>query len=258
MTLLPADPSTRQLSVLIIGATVGFLSGLLGKGGSAIATPALQIFAGVAPFAALASPLPASLPATLSAAFAYRKKRLVNGRLVLISTLTGTPATLIGSFCSSRVSGQTLMILTAVFVIGLGLSFFLIPGGTAAEEAADTTSAGRIMLVAASVGLLAGLLANSGGILFAPLFIRFLKLPTKQALASSLVVSATLAIPGTIAHWRLGHIDWSIALLLSLSTIPCSYLGARVALWLKNEVLEKIFAFMLIVFGAFDLFHLLH
>lgn len=55
-----------EFIILIIGATVGFLSGLLGKGGSTITTPSLQIFAGITPFAALASPLPATLPTTLS------------------------------------------------------------------------------------------------------------------------------------------------------------------------------------------------
>ena len=78
-------------------------------------------------------------------------------------------------------------------------------------------------------------------------------MPTKQALASSLLVAAGLAIPGTIAHWYLGHINWQVVLLLSVSSIPFSYLGARVAIRLHNIVLERIFGMMLVVFGAFDL-----
>lgn len=69
--------------ILVIGGVVGFLSGLLGKGGSAITTPALQIFAGINPFAALASPLPATLPTTLSASVAYSKENLINKRVVI-------------------------------------------------------------------------------------------------------------------------------------------------------------------------------
>lgn len=240
--------------ILLIGGVVGFLSGLLGKGGSAITTPALQIFAGITPFAALASPLPATLPTTISASFAYSKEKLVNKRVVLTSILVGIPATLIGSFYSDYLGGNMLMILTAIFVLSLGVSFFWIHSSFIAETT-YFISFKKISTVAVLVGFLSGLLANSGGVLFGPLFIRYLKMPTKQALASSLLVAAGLAVPGTIAHWYLDHIDWAIVLLLSVSSIPSSYLGAKVAISLTNQLLEKIFGLMLVVFGAFDLWY---
>ncbi|GAA4280460.1 sulfite exporter TauE/SafE family protein [Gaetbulibacter aestuarii] len=243
-----------KITILIIGATVGFLSGLLGKGGSAVTTPALQIFAGINPFAALASPLPATLPTTISASIAYNKEKLINKKVVLVCILLGIPATLIGSFYSHWLGGETLMILTGLFVLALGLSFFV---GKPIPESDKITiiRLWKVITVALPVGFLAGLLANSGGVLFGPLFIRYLKMPTKQALASSLLVAAGLAIPGTIAHWYLGHIDWEVVLLLSVSSIPFSYLGAKLAIHLKSIILERIFGFMLIVFGAFDLWY---
>lgn len=144
------------------------------------------------------------------------------------------------------------MILTALFVLLLGISFF-IPVPQFQNPAADTIPAWKITVIALGVGFLSGLLANSGGVLYGPLFIQFLRMPTKKALASSLIVSAGLAIPGTLAHWYLGHIDWMIVLLLSASSIPFSYLGARLALTLESKVLKKIFAWMLVCFGTFDL-----
>lgn len=240
--------------IFIIGAIVGFLSGLLGKGGSAITTPALQIFAGVNPFAALASPLPASFTTTVSASYAYKKEKLINKRVASISVLLGIPATLIGSYCSEWVGGNMLMILTAIFVLSLGISFFVFSTNTEVTNE-NIIPRWKIAVVASSVGFLSGLLANSGGVLFGPLFIRYLKMPTKKALATSLIVSAGLAIPGTIAHWYLGHIDWMIVLILSVSAIPFSYLGAKVAIHLQSDLLEKIFGIMLIFFGAFDLWY---
>lgn len=249
------DDYASKAIVLLIGAVVGFLSGLLGKGGSAITTPALQIFAGINPFAALASPLPATLPTTLSASVAYsREKNLVNNRVVKISILLGIPAIFFGSFFSDWLSGNTLMILTAVFVLLLGISFFFVkshPDFSTMNE----IPLWKIVTIAISVSFLSGLMANSGGILFGPLFIRFFKMPTKQALASSLVVAAGLAIPGTIAHWYLGHINWQVVLFLSASSIPFSYFGARIAIRLNNVLLEKFFGIMLIVFGVFDLWY---
>ena len=69
------------------------------------------------------------------------------------------------------------------------------------------------------IGFLSGLLANAGGILFSTFFIRRLKMPIKQALACAVILSAVLSVPGAITHWCLGHIDWNIALLLSLSWV---------------------------------------
>ncbi len=248
------DSFGSKTMILSIGAVVGFLSGLLGKGGSAITTPALQIFAGINPFAALASPLPATLPTTLSASVAYRKENLINKRVVRICILLGIPITFLGSFFSDLVGGNFLMILTAVFVLVLGISFFFITSHPDFETI-NKIPGWKIVTVAIVVGFLSGLLANSGGVLFGPLFIRFLKIPIKQALASSLMVAAGLAIPGTIAHWYLGHINWHVVLLLSVSSIPFSYFGARVALRLNNVLLERIFGIMLVVFGAADLWY---
>jgi uncharacterized protein len=240
--------------IFLIGALVGFLSGLLGKGGSAITTPALQIFAGVTPFAALASPLPATLSTTLSASVAYMNKNLIHKKVVVISILLGIPATIAGSFYSDWLGGKFLMILTGIFVLSLGISFFVF---LSPEEMGYTESVPvwKISVIALAVGFLSGLLANSGGVLFGPLFIRVLKLPVKQALASSLLIAAGLAVPGTIAHWYLGHIDWWIVLWLSISSIPFSYLGARVAIKMHSQMLEKIFGIVLILFGAFDLWY---
>ena len=245
-------PPGTTATILVIGASIGFLSGLLGKGGSAVTTPALQIFAGVSPFAALASPLPASFTTTLSASLAYFRKHLINKRVAAISIYLGIPATVAGSFCSEWVGGKLLMILTALLVLSLGFSFFVMKRDTQKSTEAHIPNL-KIGTVALSIGFLSGLLANSGGVLFGPLFIRFLKMPTKEALATSLIVAAGLAIPGTLTHWYLGHIDWTIVLLLSTSAIPFSYLGAKLAIYLNSDVLEKIFGIMLILFGVLDL-----
>jgi uncharacterized membrane protein YfcA len=250
---LPASISPGII-IFLTGAIVGFLSGLLGKGGSAITTPALQIFAGINPFAALASPLPATLPTTISASIAYHREKLINKKVVFVSVLSGIPATLLGSLFSDWLGGNMLMILTALFVLTLGLSFFFLKTEPAASGS-NNIPFWKIATVAVFAGFLSGLLANSGGVLFGPLFIRFLKMPTKQALASSLLVAAGLAIPGTAAHWYLGHIDWHIVLLLSVSAIPFSYLGAKLAIRLHSLLLERIFGIMLVLFGAFDLWY---
>ena len=238
-----------------IGAVVGFASGLLGKGGSAVTTPALRVFLGVPRFFALASPLPAALPTTLSAAYAYRGRGLIDPRAFVITCVAGIPATLLGSFASPYVGGHSLMLLTAIVVVGLGIGMLYHGEEQVAESLAEGEPASRwrLTVIGIAVGFLAGLLANTGGVLYAPLFIKWARMETKRALATSLVVSAVLAVPGTIAHAALGHVDWLLVLALSIGTIPTSYLGARLAIRLKSVVLLRIYGAALTLFGLYDL-----
>ncbi|MVT09754.1 sulfite exporter TauE/SafE family protein [Chitinophaga tropicalis] len=252
---------TDYLAILFIGLIVGYLSGLLGKGGSAISTPALQIFAGINPFYALASPLPAAITSTLSATTVYSREKLFNRRVIMTGALAGIPATILGAYVSSYLKGETLMIFTALFIVTIGISLlysFIKKKHDIAEHTVEAVDNNGLLIMASlGIGLLSGLLANAGGILFSSFFIKRLKMPIKQALACSIVLSALLSVPGALAHWWLGHIDWLIAFLLALTAIPSSYLGAKTAVKMKSPVLEKLFACTLILFGIYDIIYTL-
>lgn len=247
------------MAILFIGLIVGYLSGLLGKGGSAVSTPALQIFAGVNPFFALASPLPAAITSTMSATAVYSREKLFDKRVITLGAIFGVPATVAGAYLSRYLPGKTLMILTAVFIVSIGgtlLISFLKKKTEECPAVCNTVFDNRLIIGAAlGIGLLSGLLANAGGVLFSSFFIKRLKMPIKQALACSIVLSALLSVPGALTHWWLGHIDWNIALLLSLTAIPSSYLGAKTAIKMKSPLLEKIFAGTLVVFGIYDIIY---
>ena len=55
-----------------------------------------------------------------------------------------------------------------------------------------------------------------------PLYLAGLRLPIKTALACSLAVAAALAVPGTLVHAALGHIDWAVTAVFAVSLIPMS------------------------------------
>lgn len=239
-----------SLRLLVIGLLVGFMGGLFGKGGSAVATPLLQL-AGVPAFFAVASPLPATIPGTLVASLAYLKEGLYDRQVVFWSILVGVPATVAGAWASRWVGGTALLLLSNLVISGLGLSFLLHP--TTGHAAPDRSPAAKTWLAAAVglvVGFLSGLLANAGGFLLAPLYARVLRLPLKTAFACSLVASAALAIPGTLVHVALGHVSWPIVLIFGLGSIPLSYLGARTAVRMNIRTLEPIFGCVLLIIGA--------
>ena len=106
-------------------------------------------------------------------------------------------ATVIGSVATHWINGSILVTATDVVVAALGLRFLFKPrsGDEVTEEVPHRVA--RTVAVAAVVGLAAGLLANSGGFLLAPLYLAVLRLPIKPAFGTSLIVSCVLAVPGT-------------------------------------------------------------
>jgi uncharacterized membrane protein YfcA len=222
------------LIVIAIGAGVGFLGGLLGKGGSAIATPILVAF-GVPPMIAVAAPLPATAPGTLLAADRYRRNDLVDRDVVRVSLVAGLPATVVG----------------ALLIAVIGARLLLRPSSAVEGPVVDADQQRRrTVAVAVVTGVAAGLLANSGGFLLAPLFITVLRLPVKPALGTSLAVAAALAVPGTLVHLALGHVDWLIVAAFAAGSIPLSGVGAKAAMRIDAHRLERVYGGALAVLGA--------
>jgi uncharacterized membrane protein YfcA len=236
------------VAIVAIGVAVGFLAGLFGKGGSAIATPLLHAV-GVPAIVAVAAPLPATIPSTLAATSAYWKDRLVDREVTGWSIALGIPATIVGALATHWISGGFLVRLTDVLVAGLGLRFLLRPGSPSEIVRELPHFRGRLVAVSLTVGFAAGLLANSGGFLLVPLYLAVLRLPIKAAFASSLAVASVLAVPGTLVHWALGHIDWSVVVAFGAASVPLSYVGARVALRTNPGRLERIYGGVLAVLG---------
>jgi uncharacterized membrane protein YfcA len=253
---IPASPTevspATLLAVTVIGAAVGFLSGLFGKGGSAIATPLLALV-GVPPIVAVASPLPGVIPSTLSASFAYWREGLQDWHVIRWSIAVGAPATALGAYASRWTGGPPLVVATEVILLLLGVRFLVHPADPTERPPPEHPSLPRLVAVAAGVGVLSGLLANGGGFLLAPLYVMVLRLPIKQAFACSLTVATALAVPGTTVHAALGHIDWTVVALFSITAVPLAYLGARVALRTHPQRLERIYGAGLVILGAVTL-----
>jgi len=244
-----------------IGILIGLLGGLFGKGGSAVATPLLSLI-GLPGFVAVASPLPATIPGTLLAAWAYWRAGVMDWQVVRWGIAVGIPATAAGAWLSRMTGATPLLIVTALLVLGFGLSFLLHPGEKQAEDESGPARRERpswwrlrMIVIGIAVGLISGLLANSGGFLLAPLYARFLNLRLKVAFACSLLISAVLALPGTVVHWYLGHISWLVTLLIAVGSVPLSYAGARLAIHTNAQRLEKWYGLALTVLGVVFLLH---
>lgn len=253
----------QHFGIFSVGVVIGFLGGLFGKGGSAIATPLLSMI-GIPGFIAVASPLPAVIPGTLIASVEYWRSHLVDWEIFFWSISIGVPTIILGSYLTKFTGDRPLLIATGLLVLGFGVSFLLSPkegkyakGAPIGKERSRPSHWRlRLVLISAGVGIISGLLANGGGFLLAPSYSRFLGQPIKKSFACSLAVSVVLAIPGTIIHAYLGHISWRVTGLLALGSVPFSFLGAWIAIRTRASRLERIYGAALTILGLGFLFHM--
>jgi uncharacterized membrane protein YfcA len=144
-----------------------------------------------------------------------------------------------------------LVFATDVALMAVGARILITKPVTVAGSSVDSPSCRwRLALVGIAVGLLGGLLANAGGFVLVPLYLGVLRIPMKRALGSSLAVAAVLAVPGTVVHAGLGHVNWTVALAFGAASVPLSGLGARAALRMESRRLERIYGAGLLVLGV--------
>lgn len=245
----PGPMPHHLLLIVLLGAGIGFLGGMLGKGGSALATPFL-VALGIPPIVALAAPLPATVPGTLIAARRYGRLGLIDRDVFVWSLIAGVPATVIGAIATRWVDAHALVEVTDGVIVALGIRMLARPGGEATVDRVDASDRSRTIAVAVVTGLAAGLLANSGGFLLAPLFVAVLGLGIKPAFGTSLAVAAVMAIPGTLVHLSLGHLDPWVVGAFAVGSVPLSGLGAKVALATDAARLERSYGVILVLLGC--------
>lgn len=270
----------RIALTVAIGLMAGFLSGTFGIGGSIISTPALRLILKVGPLIAVGTPLPVIIPTAISGGWAYYKKGLVNFGVALWAALGGILGTSVGSFATYYISGHVLMLVTAVLIGYLGLDFMSksilrkkVSRPVRSQEASNVKTVAKrheiqreqnkavlaqdsnqseihalpVFAIGIGAGLVSGLLGIGGGILLIPAFLKILKMPLKESFGTSLVVVSLIAVPGSIIHYYLGHVDLWIAIFLSAGVILGANLGARFSIRTRESVLVLLFGLFLIV-----------
>ncbi len=243
----------EQLAIWIVGIGAGALYGLFGAGGAAFATPVLALVGVPATFA-IAAPLPAMLPTSLAGARSHLRAGSLDRRVATLAVAGGVPGTLIGGLASGRIGGHWLLVLSAVMLLVVGARVLLPdPTGHADRCDARRDRSALIVTLAFAVGILTGLLANGGGFLLVPAFILILGLSTAAAAGTSLVVAGVLSIPTLLVHWQLGHIDWRIALLFALGSVPGTFLGLRMGKHIDAGSARTAFGVLLVGFAVFFL-----
>ncbi|MFP3920841.1 MAG: sulfite exporter TauE/SafE family protein [Dichotomicrobium sp.] len=274
-----AELSVNILTMIGMGAAVGFLSGMFGVGGGFLITP-LLIFSGIPAPVAAATGVNQLVASSISGALAQWRRNNVDVKMGTVLLIGGGFGTAIGVQLVRllRETGQIELIIALLYVIFLGAvgTLMLIESVNAIRKARSGkprasrrtgrhgwihglpfrtrfprsklyTSAIPPVLLGVVVGLLASVMGVGGGFIMLPAMIYLLRMPTNVAIGTSLFQIIFVAALATILHAAENHtVDVLLALLLMIGGVFGGQFGATTGQKLRGEQLRALLAILVV------------
>lgn len=106
-----------------------------------------------------------------------------------------------------------------------------------------------VVVLAVLVGVLLGLLGGGGSILTVPLLAYVAGLPTREAIAASLVVVGVTSLVASVSHARAGRVQWRTGLTFGAAGMVSAYAGGRLGQHVPDGVLMVAFALVMLAAG---------
>jgi len=270
--------------VLMYGAVVGFLSGLVGVGGGFLITP-LLIFTGVPPIVAVSTGATQMAGTAAGASYIQWRYGNIDFKMALVLLAGSWLGGGFGVYLANMLvrGGQFGNVVTFLYVVLLGfigISMLieslravvragapaaLVPDETAARPTRMQTlidglpsqmefpisgvrmSALVPLMLGAGVGILTSLMGVGGGFIMVPVMIYLLKMPTKIVVGTSMFQLLFTTAAVSIMQAGVNHsVDPFLAGTLILGSVIGTTYGARLGARMPAEKLRLILALVVV------------
>lgn len=202
---------TMQLLSLLSGGVAGFALGLVGGGGSILATPLLLYVVGIgSPHLAIGTGATAiSVAALFNFGTHARAGHVRWGSAALFATV-GITGALVGSQFGKAVDGHRLLVLFGILMVVVG-ALMLRPRPASAVPCYDARSSLRCGVLAFFAGTASGFFGVGGGFLIVPCLLFAYSMPMIDAVGSSLLAVCAFSTATAANYARSGLVDWAVA-----------------------------------------------
>jgi len=244
-----------MLTNYILGSVVGLILALTGAGGGILAVPLLSFgtHVGVAeagPIGQLAVGMAAALGALLGL-----RTGIVRYRATLLVAGTGMLSAPVGQWVAHQIDNRWLVVSFALILVYVARKTYrkanaanVMNTSVCVRRREDgrfmwTQRCAQVLSLSGGImGLLSGLLGVGGGFVLVPALQRYIDLPIKSAVATSLAVIALVSVTGVTSSVVSGMMSWSIALPFSAGALTGMIFGRRMAARLAGPQMQKGFA----------------
>jgi uncharacterized membrane protein YfcA len=250
--------SGSVVGAILSGSLVGFSLGLVGGGGSILATPLLLYVVGVAqPHVAIGTSALAVSANAFANLISHARVGNVRWRCAAVFALVGTLGALAGSSLGKLVDGDSLLFLFGLVMLVVGAAM-LRPRKAQArpERMADLRTCIRTGVMAFGAGMASGFFGIGGGFLIVPGLMLATGMPIIKAVGSSLLAVGSFGLATAVNYASSGLIDWAIAGEFIAGGIVGGLLGQTLATRLSKgkNTLNLVFAGLIFAVAAYVLY----
>lgn len=248
-------------------ALIGLSLGLIGGGGSILTLPVLVYLFGISPLQATSYSLFIVGTTSLIGSVGNVRQGLVNIRaafyfgLASIVTVILTRKLILPAIPKELfyISGYRIsMPFLTMFLFGILMlmaSVGMIRKKTLeGKGCSDCLKFVKLLAYGVLIGLVTGFLGAGGGFLLIPALVFLLKVPMKEAIATSLVIIAINSLFGFISD--LGHlsINWEFLIRITAIAVAGLFAGNRLSKDISGENLKKGFGWFVLFMGIYIIF----
>lgn len=242
------------LFLLIAGAAVGFLSGLLGIGGGIVMFPLLLY---VPPLLGLDTIDVKSITgltmiqgffSALTAMLYYRKNALVNRSLVLTLGFSLFLSSLFGAVASKHLPDSVLLFVFAVLALIAAVMMFIPRSHAFDDMTEDQVTFNKSAAIAIGIGLgfTIGLVGQGGAFILIPVLLYVLKIPLRVALGSTLAIGLFSSSAGLAGKMATAQVPYAMTIPLLAGAIPAARWGSMVGKRTKTLFLKWLLALVIL------------
>lgn len=249
--------------------SAGLLGSLTGLGGGVVIVPLLTSVFGVDIRYAVGASLVSVIATSLGSASTYIKQGFTNLRLGMFLEVATTIGAIIGAMVATFVSVKILgLILAFVLIYSAYLSqrpkaetsetdtqeplstYFQLYGtyptadGLISYQAHSLPAGFSIMLIA---GVISGLLGIGSGAFKVLAMDQIMGLPFKVSTTTSNFMIAVTAAASAGVYLTRGYIDPGLSMPVVLGVLPGAFVGARILIGAKTNILRNIFSVVLLI-----------
>ena len=252
----------RAILAVLSGGLVGFTLGLIGGGGSILATPLLLYVVGLAPHEAIGTGALAVSVNAFANFGGHARAGNVRWRSAILFALVGVLGAAIGSSLGKHFDGSRLLFLFAILMVLVGVLMLrrgrhdAARGGAAVEPAPSVRGVVMVVLAALAVGTLSGFFGIGGGFLIVPGLLFSTGMPMIFAVGSSLLAVGSFGLTTAANYASSGLVNWPVAGEYIAGGLAGGLLGMTLAVRLaaRRSALSQVFAALVFAVAAYMLY----
>lgn len=238
---------------LLLASLIGVSLGLLGGGGSILAVPILVYVVGMAAKPAIATSLIVVGTTSLIGSLQHLRAANVDIRTALIFGIVSMAGSYTGGRFASLLSDTFQLGFFALVMVAASVAMFR----SSIDDGSRPVHLALVVLSAAGVGLLTGLVGVGGGFLIVPALVLAAGIPMKRAVGTSLVVIAMNSAAAYVAYSEHVSLDWRYTAAFTACALAGVVAGSAMIASVPQLVLKRAFAMFIAGIGTFILIEIL-